>query len=187
MAFVYKYSNPEGLPVYIGKCAGDSFLDLAVRLNGHRKDSWWSADYSVSYIDGLTPCDVDALETVLIGKYSPEFNKAKRWGEPSLMFTRQFQWVPLDLQSFSSGHPYAENVEALTCASCHSIIDLGKDFFFSISSKPSFTNASIDRFLCQACADAFKSDLISLYESYGLKTLVGSLDSITCRDHPLKE
>lgn len=94
MAFVYKYVDHEGTPVYIGIVKGDFYTNLDSRIGQHfSQDSWRDEqpNCKIFYIEGLTGADADAIETILCAKYHPKHNGAKmNWGPTELGVLEDF-------------------------------------------------------------------------------------------------
>lgn len=70
--YVYKYVDPTTDEIlYIGK----NDTDLVSRLNSHKNDPYSYA--SIYFIEVGSRIESDALESCLIAKYKPKYNKAK--------------------------------------------------------------------------------------------------------------
>ena len=82
MAFVYMYTSIQGNPQYIGKVSGDDFCCLEQRIKQHVSDfEGKQRNWTVWYVELPSAADADSLETILISREAPPYNKAKRqWG-----------------------------------------------------------------------------------------------------------
>lgn len=90
--FVYKYVDRNGQIEYIGKC--DTYLLNRVQQHRNNKDPYHTCE--VFYIKLSNSNEADILETLLINKYKPRYNRAKKIrGGLSLAFTEP-TWYPLD-------------------------------------------------------------------------------------------
>lgn len=98
MSYVYRYLSLQGTPMYIGKVSGDDLTCIARRIAQHKNDfGGKDKNWTVQYVDGLTPADADALETVLIAREKPRFNKSKtQWGDTSFFQFPEPEWKLFD-------------------------------------------------------------------------------------------
>jgi len=111
--FVYKYVDSHGQIEYIGKC--DTYLLNRVKQHRDHKDPYHACQ--VYYIRVSNSSEADILETLLINKYKPRYNQAKKIrGGLSLAFSEPI-WKPLsDLPDKYERRPRTKaNVPDLRC------------------------------------------------------------------------
>ena len=106
MAFVYEYLDEEEV-VYVGKVANSSKESLMRRKSQHCTDPY--CNFKFRYTELETHSEADSLETYLINKIRPKFNKAKiNWGDANKFFDYYFKfngirWID------QRGNAYYEN------------------------------------------------------------------------------
>ena len=87
--YVYKYVDKTGEIVYIGK----NDTNLINRIAAHNSDEWNDGTLAISYIEVMSGWESDALETLLISKYRPRYNKSKM-ADTIVQFVEP-EWVPI--------------------------------------------------------------------------------------------
>lgn len=95
MPYVYRYLNPCGTVIYVGKTK-----NLDARHYQHCSDVWYSDDLDLQYIPVETDSEADILETYFIGKYSNigmcVENVSKKWygfGGSKYIEVQEDEWI----------------------------------------------------------------------------------------------
>lgn len=106
MSYVYRYVDAEkGECIYVGKVNGckDFGCDpLSSRHNQHKRDDWYknhggAENVFMEYCELKTAAEADIVETAMIAFYSGTGqleNKAKIWGEQSVLDITNLIWIP---------------------------------------------------------------------------------------------
>lgn len=95
MSYVYKYLNPNGIVVYVGKTG-----NIDARAKQHLAvDGWCDNTLLLQYTECSCQAEMDALETLLIGNYIGDggciYNSAKTWNDyrkPKWICVNEIQW-----------------------------------------------------------------------------------------------
>lgn len=95
MPYVYRYLDPRGTVIYVGKTK-----NIDSRHYQHRKDDWYNDYLDMQYIPVETETEADMLETFFIGKYSNEgqcmANISKKWygfNNSRFIDVREDEWI----------------------------------------------------------------------------------------------
>ena len=171
MSFVYMYTSIQGNPQYIGKVSGDDFRCLEQRINQHVYDfEGKQRNWTVWYVELPSAADADSLETILISREAPPYNKAKRqWGKSQYFANISPDWKIFTpspkgknkIKSRRRDLDFVEDFDSYYCSFCGTQYK-GKPNMVHMDTLPSHSG-------CLWCTEAIVCDKCQTYVSNALE------------------
>ena len=163
MSFVYRYLGADDEILYIGKVNGRLLENLKTRLDAHRTGDPWAPahpDARIEYAAFDSPADADAVETLLIAKYHPRYNKSKTgWGGCSFIdLLDHIEWKPYPYGCYyeTALRQRTAYIHSDQCDFCKSAIYRNTDAYSHIEVKCPNLDLYYGFYLCEDCAEKVK-------------------------------